>query len=214
MNAAESLAARLPPPPDLERRCVALAMLDALLSPDWQFRYYSFNRRWSPEDGTRMGSMRNGSGDDYFILFFPDGSAALKGFAHESGALAGKSSIAGVLDGLPARFAAFANEPAFTMAATTFCLWSEGGAWQRSRTVPAAALAIDGSTKLLALLVGTPADYVAFARDYYDVTIAQAAVARFYALEPLTPALASALHADAAVAVAAIAADQDQIGYP
>jgi hypothetical protein len=54
---------------------VALAMLDALLSPEWQDRYYSFNQRWSLPSGTRTGSMRNGSGDDLFILFFPDGSA-------------------------------------------------------------------------------------------------------------------------------------------
>jgi hypothetical protein len=31
---------------------MALAMLDAVLSPDWESRYYSFNRRWSPESGT------------------------------------------------------------------------------------------------------------------------------------------------------------------
>ena len=208
----DDIAARLPSPPELERRCIALATLDAVLSPDWQFRYYSFNRRWSPTTGTRMGSMRNGSGDDYFIEFFPDGAAALKGFDHESPARAGAASVAGVLDGLPARFAEFAKEPAFSMQRTTFCLWNEGAAWQRSRTVSAANVARDGSAELLALLAGAPADYAKFAREYYEIPVAEAAVARFYALEPLTPALASALHADADLD--AIAGDIDQIGYP
>jgi hypothetical protein len=212
MTDAQSIAARLPAPRDLERRCMSLAMLDAVLSPDWQSRYYSFNRRWSPETGTRMASMRNGSGDEFFILFFPDGSAALKGFAHESRALAGQSSIAGVFEGLPARFAEFANEPAFSPATTTFCLWNEGGAWQRSRAIGAAQLAVDGSAELLALLVGAPADYVAFVRDYFEREVANAVVARFYAHETLTAELASALDADASLAP--IADDIDQIGYP
>ena len=192
---------------------MALAMLDALLSPEWESRYYSFNRRWSPESGTRMASMRNGSGDDFFILFFPDGSAALKGFAHESRALDGKSSsLPGVFDGLPERFAAFANEPAFSMEATTFCLWSEGGPWQRSRVINATKIAADGSGELLALLAGSPADYVAFARDYFEREVAEEAVARFYALEVLTSDLASSLHEEASLDP--IAEDIDQIGYP
>jgi hypothetical protein len=56
-------------------------MLDAILEPEWEYRYYSFNSRWSP--GEMMASMRDGSGDGYFILFDKHG-AAIKGFAHES----------------------------------------------------------------------------------------------------------------------------------
>src|SRR5438552_1282799 len=110
MPLADPVAMSLPPPLMLERRCIALATLDAILSPEWQYRYYSFNRNWDLEAGTRMASMRNGSGDDYFILFLPDGTAAIKGFNHESSALDGRTMIQGVLDGLPPSFAAFANE--------------------------------------------------------------------------------------------------------
>ncbi len=35
-------------------------MLDAIMSPDWELRYFSFDSRWSPTE--EMVSMRNGSG--------------------------------------------------------------------------------------------------------------------------------------------------------
>jgi hypothetical protein len=38
----------------------SMAMLDAILSPEWEGRYYSFNIRWSA--GEQMGSMRGWSG--------------------------------------------------------------------------------------------------------------------------------------------------------
>jgi hypothetical protein len=96
MANALTIGPQLPHPALLERRCIALATLDAILSPDWQYRYYSFNRHWDREARTRMASMRNGSGDDCFLLFFPDGTAALKGYDHESPALDGTTAIAGV----------------------------------------------------------------------------------------------------------------------
>jgi hypothetical protein len=33
---------------DLIRQSKALAMLDAILSPEWEYRYYSFNSKWGP----------------------------------------------------------------------------------------------------------------------------------------------------------------------
>jgi hypothetical protein len=202
---------RLPPPADLERRCIALAMLDALLSPDWEYRYYSFNRQWDPAAGTRMASMRNGEGDEYFALFYPDGSAAIKGFAHESRALRGQLSIAGVLDGIPARFASFVDEPAFGMEATTFCWWNAGDGWQRSASIRPEDLAEDGSDELLAHLVGTAEDYASFVADYYEKQVPADVIARFFAHEPLSDALAAALHPDVDLDEPE---DLDEIGYP
>lgn len=212
MTDASSLAARLPPPADLERRCIALATLDAILSPDWEYRYYSFNRSWDAEGGTRMGSMRNGSGDEYFVLFFPDGTAALKGLDHESAALGGQSSVPGVLDGLPPSFAMFANEAAFSMETTSFCMWNADGRWRRSDSLTPSTIAQDGSTEMLAMLTGTPADYAAFAGAYFELEVAEDVVARFFGLEPLTDALARAVRDDADLG--ALAKDLAEIGYP
>ena len=36
------------------------AVLDLIVSPDWDGRYYSFNSKWSENE--QMGSMRNGCG--------------------------------------------------------------------------------------------------------------------------------------------------------
>ena len=71
----------LPSIANLRRRSQALAMLDAIVCPDWEGRYYSYNAGWS--EGEEMGSMRNGSGDDWFILF-SDCGAAIKGLDHET----------------------------------------------------------------------------------------------------------------------------------
>jgi hypothetical protein len=56
-------------------------MLEAIMSPDWEYRYYSFDSKWGLDE--MMASMRNGQGDDFFILFNNNG-AIIKGFDHES----------------------------------------------------------------------------------------------------------------------------------
>ena len=75
---------RLKTLPDIDRLkalCQSLAMLDAIMSPDWEYRYYSFDSKWGLNE--MMASMRNGQGDDFFILFNNNG-AIIKGFDHES----------------------------------------------------------------------------------------------------------------------------------
>jgi hypothetical protein len=57
----------IPDVESLKKLCQALAMLDAIISPEWEYRYYSFDSKWA--QGEMMASMRNGSGDEYFILF-------------------------------------------------------------------------------------------------------------------------------------------------
>src|SRR5262249_49133044 len=71
----------LPDVAPLMRLLQAMAMLDAILEPDWQFRYYSFNARWAQNQ--MMAQCGNGQGDKFFALFNNHG-AFIKGFAHES----------------------------------------------------------------------------------------------------------------------------------
>src|SRR5690242_17751493 len=70
----------LPDVESLKKLSQSLAMLDAIISPEWEYRYYSFNSKW--DKNKMMASMRNGEGDEYFILFNQHG-AIIKGFAHE-----------------------------------------------------------------------------------------------------------------------------------
>src|SRR5436309_2216272 len=80
---AMSSQPNLPPIDQLLAISKSIAMLDAVLMPDWQYRYYSFDSKWAP--GEQMASMRGGSGNSYFILFNRHG-AILKGYDHEAAA--------------------------------------------------------------------------------------------------------------------------------
>lgn len=72
--------------------------------------------------GQSMASMRNGSGDDYFILFSSAGTA-IKGYAREYPMANPGHPPDAVLDGFPPSIEDFLSEPAFTMDCTTFCIW-------------------------------------------------------------------------------------------
>ncbi len=125
--------ANIPDVESLRRLSQSLAMLDAIISPRWESRYYSFNSKWSA--GEMMASMRDGSGDDYFILFNSHG-AIIKGFAHESAMTPWANEPLkvwrGVLDNVPNEFQSFLSEPAFSIESTTFCIWRRysDSSWQ------------------------------------------------------------------------------------
>ena len=193
----------------------SIAMLDAILRPEWEYRYYSFNAHWSADE--MMASMRNGSGDKYFILFSPAG-AIIKGFAHEAPmtpyTFDPPQVWLGVLDTVPNLFAAFLTEPAFIIEDTTFCVWRtyQDSVWQRGTIEFPDDPDPDGSQELLAILDGDPQTYLAYAEAYYERSINLDAVKQVYNHQPLTKALVGALNPD--LSFADIAADQEEIGYP
>ncbi|MFJ9743779.1 hypothetical protein ACIRS4_37680, partial [Streptomyces sp. NPDC101166] len=95
---------RLPEIQVLRDRCRAMAMLDAILSPEWESRYYSFDSTWG--EGEEVASMRNGSGDDWFIVFSGAGVYG-RGFDHEA------PNAPDVLQAVPSVFEIYVTEPAF-----------------------------------------------------------------------------------------------------
>jgi hypothetical protein len=199
----------------LRRLTQSLAMLDAIVSRDWEYRYYSFNSRWSAVE--QMASMRDGSGDDWFCVFGASG-AFFRGFTHESPMSPWRTDPPtiwpGILDSVPASFGALLVEPALAMESTTFCIWREHGdsAWRRGAISFPDAPDPDGSADLLAMLDGDPSTYHAFAEQYCECTIDLAAVAHVYKHEPLTPDVVRAIND--AVALADLAEDIEEIGYP
>jgi hypothetical protein len=208
---------KLPSPERLEQLSKSLAMLDAILCPDWEDRYYSFNARW--DKNTRMASKRNGSGDFYFMTFSNDG-VFIKGFDHES-PMSPHANASGkvwpdVLDGVPTEFSRFLTEPAFEMDDTTFCIWFSQAdpGWRcgniefpkHDRNDP------DGSSFLLQMLQDDPKRYKSWAEDYFELDIPLKSVKRLYALEPLTTELVESLNAD--ITLKELEADIAEIGYP
>ena len=95
-------------------RSRAMAMLDAVLSPEWDSRYYSFDSAWSPTE--EMASMRDGSGNEYSIVFSTSGAYA-RGFDHESPMSPYRASPLaswpGLVDTVPEVFRSCVQEPAF-----------------------------------------------------------------------------------------------------
>jgi hypothetical protein len=195
----------------------AMAMLDAILCPDWQYRYYSFNSGWST--GEQMGSMRDGSGDEFFALFNPSG-CWIKGFAHEAPMSpyrddSSKRVWPGVLDDVPTEFAACLSEPAFAVGDTTFCIWRRYGdtSWNRGQIeFPDGHRDPDGSEDLMSPLDGQLETYRAWAEEYYEREVDPMAVAHVYGHRPLTSELVLALNPEASISD--LLADVLEIGYP
>src|SRR5262245_49362203 len=141
----------------LKRLLQSMAMLDAILSPEWEYRYYSFNSKWAK--GEQIGSMRDGCGDDFFALFNKHG-CFLKGFVHTARmsphwGRKRKGVWPGVLDSVPKEFEGGLNEPAFSMEDTTFCIWRQYGddRWRRGEIkFPRGWKDPDGSVALLSPL--------------------------------------------------------------
>jgi hypothetical protein len=67
MNISTGNLEGLPDVTRLKQLLRSMAMLDAILMPEWEYRYYSFNARWG--EGEMMGSTRDGAGDEFFAPF-------------------------------------------------------------------------------------------------------------------------------------------------
>ena len=77
---ARDIAAVLPGIDFLKDLCRSMAMAEAILNPDGEC-FYSYSAEWSETE--QVASMRNGSGDEFDIVFAPVG-AYIRGFDHES----------------------------------------------------------------------------------------------------------------------------------
>ncbi|MFE4513030.1 hypothetical protein ACFRMQ_02375 [Kitasatospora sp. NPDC056783] len=207
MNA---LLSALPPISDLRDRCRALATLDAILCPDdWDSRYHSFDSGWG--EGEELASMRNGQGDDWFVVFSPVGAYG-RGFDHEA------PNAPELLGSVPEEFRRFAEEPAFgdeDGPTVTRCFWRAPGddGWR-------GVAAERGGEHLFAMLDfamlpdGPAEAYRAWAQDYFEPEheLDLGAVEHVLALHPLTPAVVAALNPD--TGLDELAEDLAEIGYP
>jgi hypothetical protein len=212
---ARDVAAALPDIVVLYDRCRAMAVLDAILSPEWEYRYFSFQSQWSP--GQEMASMRNGSGDEYSIVFSAAG-VFIRGFAHESPMSPFAAGLwPGLIDTVPDVFADSVNEPAFSFEDrlnATVCIWREvaDDRWHTGDIDYPDDACADGADDLFSVVVeGTPEAYVRFAEDYYEQPVDAGAVRAVHAGEPLTDALIGRLNPD--LTLADVADDLAEIGY-
>jgi hypothetical protein len=206
-DGASRLAARLPEPAVLRRWCLGLAALDVVMSPDPEFRYFSYDPTWGP--GEQLASMNNGSGDEFSVCFTPAG-VLVRGFDHESPLSPYASSPTapwpGLLEAVPGPLREAASEPAFTLdgvPVATVVLWRLAGddAWSYARVRYPAAWDdenpdVDGASWLFEQLDGDPAAYVVHAEEYWERTVPAEAVAGFLRQEPATATTVQNLEPD------------------
>lgn len=201
--------------PEIEatrRRAKALAMLDAILCPEWEYRYYSFNKNWS--EGEEMASMRNGSGDEWFILFGAFG-AVIKGLDHEASLANDPLFSQEVQRQLPKVFDPFLKEPAVSLDQMSFCYWrqTEDLVWHKVVS-PNQALSqsADGSLEYLSMLIEPASSYQQFASEYFELHTPLDAIENIFAFAPLSTALGRSLNPN--VSMGELIESASEIGYP
>ena len=148
----------LPDRKTLKSICKAISVLDAIISQEWEFRYYSYNSKW--DDNEECLQMRNGSGDEMHILFREDG-CVINGFAHEYK----QQDKTKLTDKLPTIFNDFIFGEPVKSIGTTFCLWTtELKNWQIGQLETFE----DNSENMLNIFDGSPQTYINWATEYFE----------------------------------------------
>jgi len=200
---------RLPDAATLQRLCQSLAALDAINSPDPEFRYYTYNPEWDAQEA--LFEMSDGEGDQMLVLFRPEG-CCINGFLSEYDQPEKKQ----VTRGLPEAFEEFVFGEPVASIGTTFCLWyTPAHGWQ---TGVVSSNEEDGSEELLYIFDNDPETYADWANEYYleeteREPLTTEAVAAIYRHEPLTETAALALNNEL-TDWSQLAADLVAIGYP
>jgi hypothetical protein len=149
----------LPSPNAVRKRLQGLALADAILMPEWQYRYFSFNCNW--DDNEMLASMRDGAGSEYFIHFSSQG---VVGKVLSTELEASNSQL--LLENVPTIFSNFKNESAFNIDHATYFFWkgNDDKLWSASPN----NLVI---YPLLGFLIGNISIYHNWAMDYYEKDI-------------------------------------------
>lgn len=152
----------LPHPTELKKLCKSLAVLDAIFSQEWEYRYYSYNCKWSENE--EFFQMRDGEGNEMLILFTNKG-VVINGFDHElydyEAKLPNKQDLTNML---PDHYSDFIFGEPVASVGTTYCIWSnENQEWSIGKVV----YDKDGSEDQLYIFDNNPDTYINWAIDYY-----------------------------------------------
>jgi hypothetical protein len=160
----------------------SMAVMDAILSPNWEYRYYSYDTLWGKDE--IMASMRGSDGEHYFALF-REGNLIIKGLEQGYPMLYKRfeqENLKAAAEALlPQEFKDFLFEPAFLPEETSFCIWKIGEKEWESITEPK-----DGELALLERILGGAFAYASWAEDYYETALKVTELERFFQGEPLT----------------------------
>jgi hypothetical protein len=141
----------------LKTKLRACAAADAILSPAWEFRYFSYDCNWGP--GEETASLRNGEGGAWFVLFFGD-RIGYKCISPGDGLI---DTLAEIKAAIPKEFQSFLAEPAFYENEASRIMLFDNGEWME--------YGLDKIKNMLDLeTIGNwkAEDYRAWAREYYE----------------------------------------------
>ncbi|MFC6267828.1 hypothetical protein [Frigoriflavimonas asaccharolytica] len=162
----------LPNPSELQKICKSISALESIICPEWEYRYYSYQKDWSKTE--EFCEMRNGQGDQMLITFSEKGTC-INGFAHESEMNGWKNNSQqeisnGIIDELPKEFNEFIFGEPVKSIGTTFCIWQteKDKNWKIGKIDLPKDEYKDGSSDLLHLLDGKPLTYKNWAEEYYE----------------------------------------------
>lgn len=184
----------LPTPNKLQKTCLSLAVLDAIICPEKSSRYFRFHTDWNPYSS--VFHSYNGIAD-HMHIFFSDVGIFINGFASESVMNCGKETNRpplvnsfcnffsfweqesetslhlweGLTTNLPACFHEFLVNDPVKKIGSTFCIWKENSSenWQMGDVTFPEDDYLDGSEELMMLLDGSPETYLLWASEFYDL---------------------------------------------
>jgi len=140
----------------LRQKLKNFALADAIISPNWESRYFSYNGKWSAAE--EVASLRDGCGGEWF-LWLSANLAAYKCLSPEDGLMA---DLENAKTKIPTDYDSFITDPAFSMDRAT-CIWYwEDSSWQKQ------GLSVEYLIDLEAIIKWTTKDYHAWATDYYE----------------------------------------------
>jgi hypothetical protein len=152
----------------LRKKMKSLALLDAIIEQEWQYRYFSYNSKWSESE--EMGSLRDGCGGEWFLWLSGD-LAGYKCLSPEDGLM---SDLQEAKNKAPSAYNFFITEPAFTMNQAT-CIWYlEKSKWVKY------GKPVNRLINLEAIFNWASRDYQAWANEYYEREIDLAAVEKIF----------------------------------
>lgn len=164
----------LPEPKQILFISQRLAFLDAIISPEWEYRYYSFNHSWDLNQ--QMASMRDGSGNEYFILF-ENNNCGIKVYNKQQNEECQKF-ITEQRETDNHFIRNFLNEPAFSIPYSTFLSFWESGQ-KRWKSY--------GNEKnmLLHIFSDPQKKYFDFSKEYYEKEIPMKLINKIFSSESM-----------------------------
>lgn len=198
----------LPDAQKLKSICKAISVLDAILSQEWEYRYYSYNNKWS--DHEEFFEMRDGSGDQMLVLFTQN-DCVINGFAHEYK----QQNKQKLTENLPSIFNEFIFGEPVNSIGTTFCLWTTE---QKNWHIGQLENIEDNSEEILNIFDGNPQTYIDWATEYFEESYKESGipletVEKIYAGQILTKEMVLSI-VEELEDWEQLEADLKEIGYP